>query len=302
MSYSFTSANVPLPQGTSSAALLSSCSNSATSAPGESTFTSYFTQTDLNQLLARIANAISFGGAGAYGVVSGLTLSAGSGLVANVDSGVGQAGQSLQYAGGSLALADNSTNRVWLTQGGTLASVTDTSVPTGGVLFIGVLLTSGGAITGSADYSGVMYIANGKAQRNTADYGAPTDSPASYLHFLTRTNYGLWQWTGAEYLRVDTPGPVTVNYPSDADLTLTRAQYEASVIYVTDSESHLTATRKLIFPAVTTPSIAVVNKTAQTVTAKPATGATLDVATSTAQFLTVTPTGIQAANAASSYV
>lgn len=144
-------------------------------------------------------------GAGAYGIAYGLGLSAGSGL--NVVIAVGQA-----VADGvidvpvalTLTVADNSPRiHVWLKQDGTATYANNLlTVPTGGIVYLGSCVTSGGSITGgSFDTSGVMYIVNGTPERTTADPGKPGDTPSANTRFWTTTLGGRWLWDGTRYYR-----------------------------------------------------------------------------------------------------
>lgn len=62
-------------------------------------------------------------------------------------------------------------------------------------------------------------------------------------------------------------GTLSVEFTSDANLTLTEAQYQQSVLIFTDSPVTLTAGRDVIFPA-QFPRVTVVNSTTQTLTCK----------------------------------
>lgn len=74
-------------------------------------------------------------------------------------------------------------------------------------------------------------------------------------------------------------GNVTREFAADANITLTAAEYQTSVLVFTDSPSTLTTGRDVVFPAAF-PHIVCVNNTAQTLTLKKSgqTGVTLAAA------------------------
>lgn len=85
---------------------------------------------------------------------------------------------------------------------------------------------------------------------------------------------------------------VTVEFTADANRTLVRDEYLASVLRFTDSPSTLTAGRDVIFPA-RFPQMVVINDTAQTLTLKKSgqTGVTLAAGAST--FIAAGPTDVE---------
>jgi hypothetical protein len=72
---------------------------------------------------------------------------------------------------------------------------------------------------------------------------------------------------GVEKLDAAVAGTLAIEFTTDANLTLTEAQYQNSAIVFTDSPTTLTAARDVIFPA-HFPHIYVKNSTAQTLTLK----------------------------------
>ncbi|MHB8638018.1 MAG: hypothetical protein ACYC96_16285 [Fimbriimonadaceae bacterium] len=161
----------------------------------------------LNQLSAQ-ALLLGQVGAGGYGIVSGLALSASSGL--NVAVGVGIAlvdgllelVASAPYGAQVLVpppytLADNATNYVWLTQTGALVAATTLSPPTNSRVFLGTVTTLSGAIT-NVDASGVVTVKGGRFARVTADIGPPGDTPPA-IFLVTTTTTGEYLWTGPNH-------------------------------------------------------------------------------------------------------
>jgi hypothetical protein len=72
---------------------------------------------------------------------------------------------------------------------------------------------------------------------------------------------------GVEKLDAAVAGTLAIEFTTDANLTLTEAQYHNSALVFTDSPATLTAARDVIFPA-HFPHIYVKNSTAQTLTLK----------------------------------
>lgn len=278
---------IPVPVGPSGAYSLAGCTGNMTTAPpawkvagAGPDFPQNFAQNAANA-----ATAAAYGGPGAYGIVSGLTFGSPTGLSQPVTAGVVMANGEVEVSAGTVTLSDNTRNYVWVTQGGTLVCTTLLTAPAGGVACIGAVTVASGAVT-ATNYCGV-YLKGGNAIRSTADVGMPSDAPHANTLFLSRTRYGLWLWTGTEYLLVSSFGQVLFDFPSDANHTLTQAEYEASLLRVQDSDSHLTASRSIVFPAILSPEIRVVNETDYAITCKigSSTGVTIASGKSAAIYL-----------------
>ena len=168
----------------------------------------------LNQLSAQAVLLGQIGGGG-YGIVSGLALSASSGLNVAVGTGIALVDGLLELVSSSpygaqvnvpppYTLADNATNYVWLTQTGALVAATSLSPPTIARIFLGTVTTVSGGIT-NIDASGVVSVGGGMFRRQTADIGAPTDVPPP-IHLLTTTSTGVYLWNGANHALQAQPG------------------------------------------------------------------------------------------------
>lgn len=152
-------------------------------------------------------------GGGAYAIWRGLELSAGSGLTLNISAGqAGADGPAEVLTDTTLALTDNVLNRVWLSRLGALSAVTSASAsplepPDTATqwVFLGTVACGAAAISG-IDYSGRLTQYQGNLLfRETADAGEPEDADdlPSTVRFFTRTQGGLYLWTGEEYAQVD---------------------------------------------------------------------------------------------------
>lgn len=156
------------------------------------------TATKLNQN-AKSLDAMASFGVGGYAIGSGLTLSAGTGLACTVAIGYAMIGGVVELAtAGSVALTGSSTNWIWLTQGGALTKTTTTTKPAGNCVCLGAAVTDGSGVT-SIETAGVLYFKGGFLWRQTADAGAPGDSPDASLMLLTKTAGGDYLWTGTAH-------------------------------------------------------------------------------------------------------
>jgi hypothetical protein len=288
---------VPIPIGPTAAASRSDCSNSTTTAPIIAEVAAADAggfPTRVNQMIAETANAFAFGGT-TYGIAEGLELTDGGGLALNVDPGSGACFGSIQYPGGTKALADNATNYVWLLQGSTIAAPTIVTPPSTDCVYLGAVTTLAGVIT-AIDTSGVCYVSGGLAVRQTADLGMPGDTPAANTRFVTRTLYGDWLWDGSGYaLLPQGPTRVAINLAADENLTLSQTQYSARRIEITDTGPVLTTGQDIVFPAVASEFISLKNGTAQTLTAKVSGQTGVAIAAGKTQLLVVDGTDVRKA-------
>lgn len=189
------------------------------------------TKFNRNALRADIAGRY---GMGAYAVLWGLTLSAGSGLTLRVANGQAALDGPVDVKDDAgyetLALTDNVVNRVWLSRGGTLNKVTAASAspldPPDALVpwaYLGAVACAGGSIVGF-DLSGVLSLLQGNLLwRRTADAGEPDDTPAAGVRFLTRTAGGLYLWDGLQYDRIDSDVADALE-----SVTTLRGEFEAS--------------------------------------------------------------------------
>jgi hypothetical protein len=204
MAIQYLASTGPAPLGPSSTAILiDDATDTATPAP---TIDPFYTgqlgatvPTALNQVLAILALGIAFGGNG-YGICTGLTLSEGTGLNVAIAAGTAMIYGPVQYAGGSYTCPDN-TSRVflWLHQNGTVTHTTTSTAPSANCVFLGSVTTSAGDISSTMDYSNVVYIKDGVLFRETADLGAPSDTPDADRRIQTKTLAGLYRWDGTAH-------------------------------------------------------------------------------------------------------
>lgn len=148
-------------------------------------------------------------GGGAYAIAVGLDITV-SGLTATITQGTALVdGPVVLNAGGTVALADNTYNYLYVTQAGTLSKGTSANPAAPPTLpaqscFLGRVQMSGGAMVGNVDRSGVMLLRGGMPWRRTADNGAPADAPPANLAFFQQSITGLFRWDGGAY-RLLTP-------------------------------------------------------------------------------------------------
>lgn len=147
------------------------------------------------------ASNIGFGGlAGAYCVLSGLTVTAGSGLTANIADGYaaidGVVGVSSLPA--YVLPASQAEIYLWLKQDGTLTHTVTTTPPSGKVCLLSRLATSGSAVT-SVDTNIAFRSLGGALWRTTPDASTPSDTPGSATREFRKTNRGGYVWTGSEW-------------------------------------------------------------------------------------------------------
>lgn len=227
--YLYKASECPIPQVPIASLWVSSASDSAgpvsasslaSGAAGAQSLT-----TRWNKNATRLDLTARYGG-GAYAVLHGLELTAGSGLTLNISAGQAALdGLSEVPTATTLSLVDNVLNRVWISRAGTLNKVTSASAsplapPDGAVpwTFLGTVPCAGGAITG-IDYSGRLDLRQGNlAFRQTADLGEPGDAPPAGVRFFTITEGGLYLWDGAAYRWLDA---------NTAELTLENAALRA---------------------------------------------------------------------------
>jgi hypothetical protein len=187
---------------------------------------------------------------GAYAVVTGLDLSAGSGLTLNIAAGHAVIDGPVIYPGGSVSLTDAGRNWLWISRAGAITVVFNSLVPPAGAYaLLGSALTSAGSIS-SVDQSGVLYLRGSTATRRTADTVQPTDTPPASLQFFHRGASKLWWWDGSAYWQVS---PATNAFSQaliqpSASLTLSQIQTGATEIDL-QSGGGVAATFDVTFPS-----------------------------------------------------
>src|SRR5579883_1564672 len=174
-------------------------------------------------------------GGGGWGIAWGLGLQPGSGLTVSVAAGHAMIDGVVEIAAPtSIAVPDNTARVwIWLRQSGLLTAVpTSLTPPTGACCLLGSVTTSGGVVTG-IDLSGVVYLRGGVLLRQTADAGAPSDTPPSSLQLIQITQGGVYWWTGSSYVSlassflsylfcfdVTLPGPLAAPLPTPVALRI----------------------------------------------------------------------------------
>lgn len=156
-------------------------------------------------------------GCGTYCILTGLAISIGSALLLNVSAGQAFIDSVVEIPANTTIAVPDSTARVyiWLKQDGSLTYVANSiTPPTGGKVFLGSCVTSGGVVT-SVDTSGVLTSQGAIAIRTTADATVPTDTPPSTLTFLTKTTLGTYMWNGSAYTLLFTSSEFTERVQDD---------------------------------------------------------------------------------------
>lgn len=174
-------------------------------------------------------------GSGGYGVGSGLTVSAGTGLTASVAQGQAVMDGVVEvYAATTVVVSASSNNWIWLKQDGTIVAQTTTAKPSGNCCLLGCAITSGSIVT-SVDTSGVVYWRGGVMYRETNDVGVPLDSPDSTLRFYTKTAGGLYFWNGTAYVYMPSNAVLSVTTSSalTADGGLVKVDASGAAVTVT---------------------------------------------------------------------
>jgi hypothetical protein len=234
--YSLLAANCPLPTTWSGVV-----DPSATAAYGAKSLANgdiAAVLTKVNENATRLDLLGGFGG-GAYGVLTGLDLSAGAGLTLNYAAGQALISTLVTKSASTYSLPDLSGSRgyVWLSRDGVISHTTTVTPPAGAQLFIGSFVTNAGAIV-SLDQSGIMYLKGGLPQRTTADVTTPTDTPPANLWHLVQGTVRLWLWSGSSYceLGCSTGGALSGQLTKSitGNTTLSAAEVANGSIRITD--------------------------------------------------------------------
>ena len=152
------------------------------------------------------AAACAEGGGGGYGIEAGLAIGTAANLSLPITAGRANIRGRVTLAASVLAISPSITRAyVWLSAGGVLSAVNNsTTPPAGEQLFLGSCVSSASAIT-SVDTSGVMYLRGGMLWRETADAGMPADTPPATVAFFNKTAGGLYLWDGTRYWLLAAP-------------------------------------------------------------------------------------------------
>lgn len=211
MAVTLTATNVPAPVlPTVTIDISDSGDNPLTSYTFPQGMTSGFT-TNLNKQGKRLDLLATYG-AGGYGVVDGLAVSAGTGLLADISAGKANIGGIVELAASSVVVSASSTNWIWLKADGTTVVATTTAKPTGECCLLGAAVTDGSGVT-SVETSGVVYFRSGMLWRETADTLAPGDTLNAAIRIYTKTAGGEYFWNGSQHLLLASAGsPVTKTF------------------------------------------------------------------------------------------
>ena len=279
MSITLLASQVPVPAASPTPPDIAGCTSSTTTAPISGEVTAFssgiLSAESLNELLA-VDSVGAIAGGNGFGIVHGLTVSAGTGLTVDIAAGTAFLAWPVQRQAGTNVLPDNQALVfLWLKGDGTLTHTLTTTPPAGNALHIGTFTTLAGAIT-LVDTSGVVYIRDGLRWRQTYDAGQPSDTPAAGTAFLTRTRTGLWLWDGTSYLRIGPSTRSNVAISDAGDTTATDSEASARTLRLTGT---LTAPRNLILPASDGSEWVIANVATDTVAVKTAAGAGVAIAT-----------------------
>lgn len=172
---------------------------------------------------ATLLDLLARGGGGLIGVFDGvdriaLSLPV-SGLLLHISAGHAMIGGPVEIVAAMTLAVPDATSRIWiwLNQAGVISYTTTTTPPAGEVCLLGSCVTSGGNVT-AVDTSGVMYLRGGSGWRETADAGAPVDTPPASVIFVAKTAGGEYLWTGTAYRGISGGGTVSsvgLTLPSD---------------------------------------------------------------------------------------
>lgn len=152
----------------------------------------------VNRNAARLDLLSQVGAGGPYGVQQGTgELTAGSGLTCNISAAAYRI-DGVDYADAQTFACSAGSNYLWLNASGAVVRSATTAVPSGGRVYLGHVLCSGGSII-SIDYSGRHELRSGLLFRVTADEAEPEDEPDASISFFALTNAGLYLWDGDAY-------------------------------------------------------------------------------------------------------
>lgn len=220
---------------------------------------------------------VSMFGSGSVAVVQGLTVSAGTGLNVSVSAGTALINGPVQKTNSTtVAVSASTTNYIWLSKLGTFSVVAGSAAPpTGDFVYVGAAITDASSVT-SVDSSGVVYLMNGIAYREVSDSDQPLDTPPSGWRGFTKSQRGVYFWTGTEYLALRKANMPENGYKNiqgskpDSDYTLTAS--EASNGILKFSWTGWTTGRNVIVPVLTGAQWTIHNALSVAATVKTASG------------------------------
>lgn len=163
----------------------------------------------LNRDISRMEASGRFG-AGAYGVAYGLDLTNPSGTTGRISAGCATLDGPVVVSDDYDIALVNGTTYVWLDTSGSIQTVLNSTTPPAGiVLYLGNFVQAASVVT-VISYSNRVSYFFGQAERRTADFGRPTDTPPASCRIITITQTGTYYWDGAAHRCVD--GSVTINF------------------------------------------------------------------------------------------
>lgn len=212
----------------------------------------------------------AYGPKGVFGVAYGLTISVVSGLTIEVAAGHAMMESLIELATDTQATAyDNTNSYVWLKQDGTIEVINGSTTPPAiDAVYLGRVTASGGTVSGTIEYAGVVYNKGLLPIRETADADFPSDTPSSSLSFVTKTLNGTYLWDGSNHIRLGGSiaefGFISIAQ-ADANHTLTAAEYKRKTIKMTGT---LSATRNVVAPTSAGAEFNFINATTQSLVFK----------------------------------
>jgi hypothetical protein len=147
--------------------------------------------------------------------MTGLVLSAGTGLSVNISFGTANIGGPVQPDGSVVfgvpsaisynVPASQSNVFIWLKQDGSITHTLSTTAPGGGPsVYLGWCSTSASAVT-AVSRDGVLTLISGALHRTTTDNGMPTDTLPSGVRVYTKTAFNTYFWDGSGHRPVSIP-------------------------------------------------------------------------------------------------
>jgi hypothetical protein len=159
---------------------------------------------------------------GLFAVISGLAISAGTGLSLNVATGYALIDGVLEVAAQAYVVpASQARVWIWVKQDKTVVHTLTATAPSAKSLYIGSVVTSGSAITSVDSVDGVQCLKGGIVYRATSDTGIPDASGPSGQVMVAKTLGGTFLWNGAAWCVLQKTGIVYTDASSVFSLSST---------------------------------------------------------------------------------
>jgi hypothetical protein len=159
---------------------------------------------------------------GLFAVISGLAISAGTGLSLNVATGYALIDGVVEVAAQAYVVPASQTRVwMWVRQNGTVVHTLTSTAPSAKSLYIGSVVTSGSAITSVDSVDGVQCLKGGVVFRQTSDTGIPAASGPSGQILVNRTSGGTFLWDGSAWCVLQKTGIVHTDASSVFSLSST---------------------------------------------------------------------------------